>query len=450
VRPGHGAVLGGLHPALQALLWVQALGLALYLEWGERRAQRLLFLGAWLFAALATMAKGPAGMVLPAMVVVAWVFTEKRPSLLGRMEIPAGVLVFLAVALPWFVAMYARHGQGFVDRLLFHDMFKRAFSHVHDTNEGDDTSFRYYLWQLGYATFPLVGLAPAAVLALVRDDAKSAHAATLRVLAGLWLVLTFCLFAFMGTKFHHYILPAVPALAVLVGLTLDELFESSREVGDARATHASAVLGAAMLGGAALTLLVGRDLFAVRAGAPDQARLLHLFTYNYKRPWPTSLDFRGELFWFSVLGAALLAALVVRRARRYAAPALVGLALVFTAFGLDRYFVATSPHWGQRELVLAWHVADQGAPGPLISYQQNWKGENFYTGNRIPAFVTSGKKFQDHVLELKRRGHKTFYFLTEPHRMGNLANELGNPAHFDRLVPPEVNNKFTLVRARFE
>ena len=34
-------------------------------------------------------------------------------------------------------------------------MYKRAFVHVHDTNAGDDVSFRYYVWQLGYGLFPV-------------------------------------------------------------------------------------------------------------------------------------------------------------------------------------------------------------------------------------------------------------------------------------------------------
>ena len=69
----------------------------------------------------------------------------------------SGLLIILAVALPWYVAMYVRHGSPFTDRLIFHDMFKRAFTHVHDTNEGDDTSFRFYVWQLGYALVPVDG-----------------------------------------------------------------------------------------------------------------------------------------------------------------------------------------------------------------------------------------------------------------------------------------------------
>ncbi|HLM73676.1 MAG TPA: glycosyltransferase family 39 protein, partial [Polyangiaceae bacterium] len=156
-----GPVVRGLHPWLQGLVWVQAVGLLLYINWGERRMQRLFFLAAWFFAALATMAKGPAGFGLPILCALAYLLASKRIKDLLRMEILSGLLILLCVAIPWFVAMYARHGQPFTDRLLFHDMFKRAFTHVHDTNEGDDVSFRYYVWQLGYATFPWTGLVPA-------------------------------------------------------------------------------------------------------------------------------------------------------------------------------------------------------------------------------------------------------------------------------------------------
>jgi hypothetical protein len=153
-----------------------------------------------------------------------------------------------------------------------------------------------------------------------------------------------------------------------------------------------------------------------------QVRLLHLFTYNYRRPWPPSLDFSLVLKAFVVAAAVLTLLLIIPRARRA----------------------------GQRELIVAYHRATREVPGQVIAYQMNWKGENFYMGNRVPAFVTSGKKFQDFILDEKKKGAKTFYFLTEHGRAGSLSNELGTPRFFDKLTTPEVNNKFVLVRARFE
>ncbi|WP_437530677.1 glycosyltransferase family 39 protein [Sorangium sp. So ce726] len=470
-------VLPGLQPALQALVWAQTLAIVLYASWGERRVQRLLFLSAWFFAALSTMAKGPAGFGLPVLCALGYVVVSRRYRDVLKMEIPVGLLVLACVALPWFVAMYARHGQPFTDRLLFHDMFKRAFTHVHDTNEGDDVSFRYYVWQLGYAMFPWTGLVPASLVWWLRRREGAAPgergSADVRqgdasVFLAMWFLFGFALFSLMLTKFHHYILPAVPPAAMLTGILLDDMLRleggvgglarrsigASSPVQSARSaavvSYERAMLGAIALGAALLVFLVGRDLAMAREGQPSQARLLHLFTYNYKRPWPQSLDFSAALWAFTVGAAALCFLLMVARWRRQVVYALLSLAVVFTAWGIDVYFVRTSPHWGQRETLLAYVRASQQIPGPLVAYQLNWKGENFYAGNRLAAFVSSGKKFQDYVNEQKKKGVKTFYFVTEHGRTGSLSNELGSPRIFEKLTSIELNNKFVVVRATFE
>ncbi len=121
--------------------------------------------------------------------------------------------------------MYVRHGPPFTDRLIFHDMFNRAFHHVHDTNEGDDTSFRFYVWQLGYALFPWTGLAPLGLAWWLRrgTSREDNDRADTSVLLCMWFILAFALFSFMGTKFHHYIFPAVPPVAMLIGVVLDDM-----------------------------------------------------------------------------------------------------------------------------------------------------------------------------------------------------------------------------------
>ena len=229
-------LFGGFEPALQGLLWAVVLGLVLYMSWGERRTRRLYYLAAWFFAALATLGKGPAGFGLPMLMTFAYLCAS-RPGEeiyarlqrivreLTQFEIVGGLLIILAVALPWYVAMYIRHGSPFTDRLIFHDMFNRAFHHVHDTNEGDDTSFRFYVWQLGYALFPWTGLAPVGLLWWLKrgtshEDNERADAS---VLLCMWFLFGFALFSFMGTKFHHYIFPAVPPIAMLIGVVLDDM-----------------------------------------------------------------------------------------------------------------------------------------------------------------------------------------------------------------------------------
>lgn len=459
----YSATLPRLQPALQALIWLQPLALVLGVSWGERRVRRLLFLGAWWCAAIATMAKGVAGLALPALCLVLLVAATRRWRDLVSMEIPAGLLLWAAAALPWMVAMVARHGMPFLDRLLFHDMVKRALGHVHDTNEGEDVSFRYYLWQLGYATFPWVGVVPAAVVRWARGDQRDDDEPrrTAEVLLSIWLVATFALFSMMQTKFHHYILPALPPLAALVGITLDRwLADRGAATSDRDEVHARAVRAIVAVGGAGLVLLIGRDLAWDPAGGPGPARLMHLFTYSYGRAWPGHLEVRPALAALAIAAAlATMAAAAPRLARRGAA-ALAAVAVVFAGWGLDVYLVRASPHWGQRELVLGRLEASRAAPGPLVAYQLNWKGENFYTGNRVAAFQSTGRPFREWLASERRKGVRTFYAISLPDRVDTLAAEVGLPARtrpdgtrapsgVEKLTTPETNARFVLVRFRY-
>jgi 4-amino-4-deoxy-L-arabinose transferase-like glycosyltransferase len=572
---------GGFEPSLQAFAWSFVLGGALYLNWGERRVRRLLYIAAWLCAAIATMAKGPAGFGLPMICAFAYVATKRRWSELLRLEIMTGLLVILAVAMPWYVAMYVRHGSPFTDRLIFHDMFNRAFSHVHDTNEGDDTGIRFYLWQLGYALFPWTGLVPLGLIwGFRRSDSaisrlwtsamrKSAAGTGGNINSGepninsgegtavgdaavmlvMWFLFAFFLFTFMGTKFHHYIFPAVPPAAMLVGVVLDDVlgerplvkrglmpvYAVGLGLGAAIATYGASrawpgsVFGAApgagaeghfglavivgfvglavtalvafalrspqdgedvpgrrlsatpdvspyrggvkvegetveesrrrsheqlMVAGAALLgafvlVLVGRDLVIKPEGAdqPGAIRLLQLFTYNYRRAWPDALDFAGVLGGFTVVGAILSIGIGIRATRRHAVAAFCAFALVWAVWGLDVYMVKTSPHWGQHEVIEAYYKDRKGPDEQLVAYQMNWKGENFYTGNHIPAFVSSGATFQSWLKTQKeQKGAKVMYFITEHSRVGGLRGEVGAKS-YKELTDKALCNKFVLVRA---
>jgi 4-amino-4-deoxy-L-arabinose transferase-like glycosyltransferase len=541
---GVGAILwrlvGGVEPAVQAILWAAVLGGLLYLSWGERRIRRLAYLGGWFFAAISTLGKGPAGFGLPVLVTLAYL-AASRPSedVLARLlrlvreivefEIVAGLLRVLAVALPWYVAMYVRHGPPFTDRLIFHDMFNRAFSHVHDTNEGDDTSFRFYVWQLGYALFPWTGLAPVGLLWWLRR--KADERADMSVLLCMWTVLAFALFSFMGTKFHHYIFPAVPPIAILIGVVLDDMLgpgplarrgsmalyvgglvagtalmvlgvtrllpgsffgvkpdgkladpsiavgvvlialgagvtvlfvrwlrssptakgESERDDGDAgdavEGPHISRMLAAGSVAGALLLIVVGRDLILKPEGSdqPGAIRLLQLFTYNYRRGWPDALDFSAVLTGFTVIGIAISLALAVKAVRRHAVAAMCAFAFVWGLWGLDVYMQRTAQHWGQHEVIAAYY-ADRQPGEQLVAYQMNWKGENFYTGNHVPAFVSTGSTFTTWLKKQRDAGVRVMYFITEHGRIGGLKSEVGAKAYRE-VTDKVLCNKFVLVRA---
>ncbi len=545
-------MFGGFEPVVQAVVWGAGIGILLYLSWGERRLRRLYYLAAWFFAALSTMAKGPAGFGLPMLCGFGYVMATRRWSELLRFEIVAGLLIILTVAIPWYVAMYVRHGTPFTDRLIFHDMFNRAFHHVHDTNEGDDTSFRFYIWQLGYATYPWTGLAPLGLLWWLRrrDNAASGRG-DVSIFLAMWFIFAFALFSFMGTKFHHYIFPAVPPIAMLIGIVLDDMIgnvelrgikwplfavgagaaavlvvlgvtakmggtpwgegkggitavavvagvllvvalarkaipflndhseavpraetpktpelpaetteatpyrgapaakdDGEQAAAERRAMHERLMLGAAAIAGTLIMAIVGRDL-AIKPENSDQPgaiRLLQLFTYNYRRPWPEVLHFGAVLTGFAIVACVLGVALAVYKLRRHAVLAMCGFAFVWALWGLDVYMVKTAPHWGQHDIIQKYYEDRTGPEQPLVAYQMNWKGENFYTSNHIPAFVSTGSTFSRWVREQKAKGTTVMYFITEHTRTGGLRAEVGAKSYRE-VTDKALCNKFVLVRA---
>ncbi len=163
-----------------------------------------------------------------------------------------------------------------------------------------------------------------------------------------------------------------------------------------------ALLGVAV---AVPILLVGRDLSTtVFNDVEGQARLMHLFTYNYRRAWPSdSLNFNAMLSAFTLVCTVLALGFAFSSLRRHALALFALVAVLWTAWGLDVYLVSVSPHWGQRETILAYYAARKGPEEPFVAYQMNWKGENFYTGNRMPAFVSSGRQVQELDRPNKRR-----------------------------------------------
>jgi hypothetical protein len=411
-------------------------------------------------------------------------------------------------------------------------MFNRAFHHVHDTNEGDDTSFRFYIWQLGYALFPWTGLAPLGLIYWLRKgDSADERKGDTRVFLVMWFVFSFALFSFMGTKFHHYIFPAVPPAAMLVGVVLDDMlgdkplvargawplyavglfggvaiavfgasrlwpgsifgtkgdggalappsmalggalvavgaalvvavvkmFKAKDDSGDLALSpetpeerhraHESVMIAGAVAAGALVLGLVGRDLALKpeNADQPGAIHLLQLFTYNYRRPWPDSLDFKAAITAFAIAAIALSIAMAWRQVRKHAVAAFMAMSFVWALWGLDVYMVKTAPHWGQHEVIEAYYAARQSDAEQLVAYQMNWKGENFYTGNHVPAFVSTGATFTTWLKKQKDSGAQVMFFVTEHSRIGGLKGEVGAKSYRE-LTTKELCNKFVLVRA---
>lgn len=286
-------------------------------------------------------------------------------SEMARMHFLPGVLVFLAVTGPWFLTLSLfpavdLENKNFFFRFFIHDHLNRWVEGVHTTTPGG--TFIYFIEQGGFAMFPWVALVPGA-LALVARIRLGAEDVRTRVafIALAWAVVSFFVVDISATKFHHYVLPVLPAVAILVALFVDELWE------DGIVAH-----GVSLLLGLVFFILVAKDL------ASNPKNFTDLFVYNYDRPYPFELDARAIRFGDHVLSTADLVAAGLLAAAAYFFldgaggrwPARISAA-VLGATGLAALIVGKLP---KASPLLVWAITLAAAAGAALFVATRRKG----------------------------------------------------------------------------
>jgi len=205
----------------------------------------------------------------------------------------------------------------------------------------------------------------------------------------------------------------------------------------------TAPLAALLTAGAILIAFVARDLSWITDARPHGfERLIHLFVYNYGRPWPDHFDYRPMFTAFGMVCSFLVAASIFARFRAVATRALLVTAILFSSWVLDVYMVDLSPHWGMRELIYSYYDARESEDEHLLAWQMNWKGENYYTANRVYVFVDlDNRKVREYMEE--HEGERTFFVL-EHTRMGSFRGLMGSREIKD-VSDKRLCNKFIVV-----
>jgi 4-amino-4-deoxy-L-arabinose transferase-like glycosyltransferase len=164
-------------------------------------------------AGVATLAKGPLGLLLPGLVVGGFLLSTREWRRLRELFAPLAILAFLIVAAPWYVAIFRDQGERFVSVFLLNHNLQRFSSTIHN----HPGPFWYYLPVLLVGLFPWSGLA---IPGLVRTSPRESLADRFVLL---WLVLPLAFFSLAASKLPGYILPCVPPLAILMGRAADRL-----------------------------------------------------------------------------------------------------------------------------------------------------------------------------------------------------------------------------------
>ncbi len=217
---------------------------------------------------------------------------------LGATTLLRGLGIVLLVALPWHAWEYVRHGAAFIDTYFGREMIYRSIEYG---NTRPDE--RFFLVVLKDGLFPWSLLLPLAIWRLTRTRAPLALRPAL--LPALWSAIVIVLITASRVKLPWYVLPAYPALALLLArfVSTEWVLRPTRTL--------DTLVGATWLVIALSPVNVGRfNPFAVPAqDGMVKADLLGLLQGGGVGPWPASaLTGLAALGALAATAAALLSA----------------------------------------------------------------------------------------------------------------------------------------------
>lgn len=190
----------------------------------EPRVKRLYYVLAAGLSALSVLTKGPLGVVVP---LAGWLIAlavrrEARAELRAFPWVRA-TLVFLAIAAPWFVAIYLIDGGAFFRVFFLWEHLRRVAGGIGGPKEWTGT----FLANLIVPVAAAVGFAPwtafavRGLLARFAPTGASDRAVRVQTFARVWLWVVLVLFTVSRGQWPSYALPAMAPAALLAALELE-------------------------------------------------------------------------------------------------------------------------------------------------------------------------------------------------------------------------------------
>ena len=186
---------------------------------------------------LALLAKGPVGVAFPLIVAFVWIMALRRWRVLGSartwLALIVALMIALAMAWPWVHAVSERV-PNFLRRFLLEENLGRFAGGV---EYHKPAPIYYYAWVTLLALLPWSGwlLALPRILRTPQTEADSAGAAYRQ--RGIWFLVIWAsviigVFSLSSTKLVSYIMPALPALCILIGMIFEVRLQRAENAED--------------------------------------------------------------------------------------------------------------------------------------------------------------------------------------------------------------------------
>ena len=214
-------IAGYAHAASMDMALAAAFGIGMLNWWAWRESQKKIYLGVFYsLMGLGMLAKGPVAPFLAGLVIVLYAIAVKEWRLILKSTWLPGIILFCALALPWYEAVQMRNPQFFREFIVQQNLARFSENLYHHREP-----IWYYLPMTALALSPwtvfvIAGFAQAVRLwraqrrtveAAPREDEKQ-----FGTFACCWLLVPVVFFSISQSKLPGYILPAIPAGALLL------------------------------------------------------------------------------------------------------------------------------------------------------------------------------------------------------------------------------------------
>jgi 4-amino-4-deoxy-L-arabinose transferase-like glycosyltransferase len=179
---------------------------------GASERRRLLF-GVYAALGLGFLAKGPVAVFFP--LLISGLFFASAGALrhwLKAVFFWPGWLLFLAIVVPWHVAVYLDQGDAFFRGFYL----KHNINRYADTFEGHGGRWWYYFVVMPFILLPFTGWLLAIAGKVVGQLRQTDSAAFFERFLILWFIVVFAFFSFSGTQLPHYLLYGCTPLFILL------------------------------------------------------------------------------------------------------------------------------------------------------------------------------------------------------------------------------------------
>lgn len=363
--------------------------LSFYLSFESQEHRRRYLLLFYASLGFAVLAKGPVGLLLPGLTVGLFLVLERRIGFLREMHIGWGIVVFLAIASPWYVIMSLRHkdyGSYFFVR--------QNLMYFLSSDPRHPRPLYFYVPVLFGGFLPWSCFLPVAIVRLFRGFLDRSGKQMVFLLV--WFSSVFLFFTAASSKLPTYLLPLFPSVSLIVGWLWYDLSKTPRED---------------------LWRWVSLSFLPLLVAPPIM--LLYLLVSP-----PTRLAFESgvdltrlhSLILFLTGGVGLAFWLLLTRRYRGLFSTIVGLVVVVVLVATAAILPSVDPYYSTKGL--AQKLDSMLSPGEKLVFYHRLKDSALFYTNRLAVVLRGRQQLVDYLAS-----PKTVFCIIERRHLEKLEKE---------------------------